>query len=470
MNILKNHADGLSNVYYNKDFYEKILENSHDEIFVTDGNGVTIYCNNTFEKNYGLKRSEIIGKKVWLLQGAKFKGECPIPLVLSKKKQITIEQETYTGKKLIVTATPVFDGNNNIEMIVENARDITELKNITYNLESTQKLMKKYKTELDQLRKKELDQINELVFKSSKMKELIKVINKIAPVDINTLILGESGTGKSALAKYMHKISTRKDGPFITINCTTIPEHLLESELFGYSSGAFTGAKKEGKIGLVELADEGTLFIDEIGELPLNLQAKFLELIQDHHYTPIGSVRPKKVNIKIISATNCDLAQLVKEKKFREDLYYRLKVVELNIPPLRERSEDIASLIYFFLNKYDEKYKFSHKISEECINILTNYSWPGNIRELQHIIEQLVVTVSDIIIETKHLPSYINQDLVSQSFKELVPLNVAIENLEKQLILQAYNQLVSSYKVAEALGISQSSASRKLRKYLKVKE
>jgi len=296
---------------------------SHDEIFVTDSMGNTIYCNETFESNYGVKRSDIIGKKFWLLNDGDYLGECPIPEVINDKKNVTVVQQTKTGKKLVITATPVFDDNGDIEIIVENSRDITQLEQVKQDLEATKEVMAKYKKEVEELRRKELEVSNELILKSEKIKDLMKVIKRVAPVESSILILGESGTGKSVFAKYIHRISHFKGGPFITINCTTIPEHLLESELFGYAPGAFTGAKKEGKTGLVELADGGTLFLDEIGELPLTLQAKFLELIQERHFTPVGSVKPKNVNIRIISATNQNLSKLVVDKKFRESLMAR---------------------------------------------------------------------------------------------------------------------------------------------------
>lgn len=459
-----------------KNLWKKILENCHDEIFVTDGNGIVVYCNEVFEKFYGIKRSEIIGKKGWGYLNTLECTQSPIPIVMKKKKEITVEQITYTGRKVVITATPVFNKKGDIELIIENGRDITEIQNITYDvkqaaeLTKTKELVEQYKMEVNALRKRELDIYKDLKYSNKKMKDTVDVANKIAKVDSTVLLLGESGTGKTLLAKYIHKMSRRKDGPFITINCATIPESLLESELFGYASGAFTGAKKDGKIGLAELANNGTLFLDEIGEIPINLQPKFLELIQEHLFTPVGGVSHKKVDIRVIAATNRDLSTLVEEKKFREDLYYRLKVVELDIPPLRERPEDILTLTYYFLNKYDKKYNFSHKFSQESLEILTQYSWPGNIRELKHVIEGLVVTAPDRVIAPWHLPKQFYQvrnaksNIVSNAF---MPLDLALEQVERELICKAYKQYGSSYKVAEVLKISQSKASRKIRKYIK---
>jgi PAS domain S-box-containing protein len=453
------------------DFYRMILEASHDEIFVSDGKGVTLFCNKTFEKNYGMERSEIIGKTVWHLTNNGYCDHSPIPIVIQKKKEITIDQETATGRKLIITATPVINDSGEIEMIVENCRDITEIEKIKIKLEKTTRQMEMYKTEVESLKKRGMNFGDTLISKSKKMKAIVDLVHRISNIDCTILILGESGTGKTAMAQYIHRNSSRKNNPFITINCAAISPTLLESELFGYAPGAFTGAKKEGKIGLVELADGGTLFLDEIGEIPIDLQSKFLQLIQDHKFTPIGGVKAKTIDIRIISATNQNLAELVKKKIFREDLYYRLKVLDIEIPPLRERMEDIEALIYYFLEKYNEKYGLNHELSSECINIMLKYLWQGNIRELQHVIEQLVITASHKLIKEHDLPAYIYMDL-SKDFKTnfdmSISLDAALGEVEKELITKAYNHFGSSYKVADALGISQSKANRLIRKYVEL--
>jgi PAS domain S-box-containing protein len=453
------------------DFYRMILEASHDEIFVSDGKGVTLYCNKTFEKNYGMQRSEMIGKTVWHLTNNGYCDHSPIPMVIQKKKEITMDQETATGRKLIITATPVIDSSGEIEMIVENCRDITEIEKIKIKLEKTTRQMEMYKTEVESLKKREMKFSDNMITKSKKMQGIVDLVHRISNIDCTILILGESGTGKTAMAQYIHRNSSRKNNPFITINCAAISPTLLESELFGYVSGAFTGAKKEGKIGLVELADGGTLFLDEIGEIPIDLQSKFLQLIQDHKFTPIGGVKAKTIDIRIISATNQNLSDLVKKKIFREDLYYRLKVLDIEIPPIRERREDIEALIYYFLEKYNEKYDLNHELSSECIEIMLRYPWQGNIRELQHVIEQLVITASHKFIEAYDLPAYIYMEFgkdFKTGFDTAISLDSALEEVEKELITKAYMHFGSSYKVANALGISQSKASRLIRKYIEL--
>lgn len=446
---------------------KKILDNSHDEIYVTNAEGIVIYVNNASIKHYGVKPSEIIGKSSKELSNKKYWTPRISPLVLKKKTSLTLEQKTCLGKTLLTTATPIFDKDGNIEMIIENSRDITEAEGIKHELEISKNLLKRYKLEVEELRKKELS-IPDLIYNSKKMNNILELARRIASVDSTVLLLGESGTGKGVLAKYIHKCSSRRDEPFITINCAAIPSELMESELFGYSKGTFTGANENGKIGLIELAGEGTLFLDEIAEIPLNLQAKLLQVLQEKQYFKVGGRDLKQVNCRIIAATNRNLQEMLKNGQFREDLYYRLNIFEIELPPLRERPEDIVPLVNYFLNKFNSKYETSHKISQKCIDALMQYSWPGNIRELENIIERLVVTVQDAVIDECHLP----QNLLKAAKPEPVfmvpswiPLKEAINEVEKNLVIKAYREFGSSYAVARVLKTSQSKANRLIRKY-----
>ncbi|MBU7005201.1 sigma-54 interaction domain-containing protein [Phosphitispora fastidiosa] len=446
--------------------FQKILDNSYDEIFVTDKNGITIYVNNACERNYGVTASQLLGQQPGQMAA---EGYCfpPItPLILSEKKIITLEQKTITGKRIVTTATPVFDQNGELELIVQNVRDISQIGEIKHDLQDTLKLVERYKHEVQELRKKEF-QISNLVVRSKQMEELLELVHKVARVDANILILGESGTGKGVLAKYIHNLSSRREGPFMTINCAAIPDQLLESELFGYVPGAFTGAEKKGKTGLFELADGGTLFLDEIGEIPLRLQAKLLHVIQERSFCRVGSTEPIKLDCRILAATNRDLNKMVHEGGFREDLYYRLNVIEIEMPPLRARTEDIPHLIYFFINKFDKECHTTHQLSHEALEILVHYPWPGNIRELENMVERLIITVTESVIEPKHLPRQLRDNFESQEISgtDFTSLDLALEMVEKKLITRAYEMLKSSYKVAKALNISQSKASRLIRKY-----
>jgi PAS domain S-box-containing protein len=454
------------------DFYKNILETSHDEIYVTDGNGVAIFCNKTFENNYGMKKEEVIGKHIDYLLAHGYCDRSPLPLVMKYKKQFSIQQATRTGRNLIVTATPKINEDGSIEMIVENCRDITELKRMRESLESVKQEVLRYKQEVEKLRQEEIMEQEGLVVKSSKFKAVMDMVERISDTSANVLITGESGTGKSILAKQIHMTSTRKNGPFIKINCTTISPNLLEAELFGYVGGAFTGSSKQGKLGLVELADGGTLFLDEIAEIPTQLQVKFLDLIQEKSFIPVGGTESKRADIRIIAATNANLGRLVGEKAFREDLYYRLKVIELEVPPLRERQDEIEEMSRFFVKKFNEEYNRDVSLAPECYKVLREYSWPGNVRELRHILEHMVVTASSRTLQVSHLPECILEAVGVGKGASLEPerLDVLLERVEREAVQRCFEKFGSSYKVADALGISQSRASRLFRKHMKAEE
>ncbi|HDX7156687.1 TPA: sigma 54-interacting transcriptional regulator [Clostridioides difficile] len=457
------------------EFYQKILEASHDEICVSDDKGIIIYCNKAFEENYGLKKEDILGKNVSFLEDSGYSTKSPIPIVLKTKTKFSLEQDTQTGKKLIITATPIFDENGHLEFTVENCRDITELNNIKNKLEDTKKQVKKYKSEVETLYRTALRIEDTVIMDGIVMRPIINTVNHVSKTDVSVLLLGESGTGKSSLARYIHHNSNRSNGPFITINCATISPQLLESELFGYTSGAFTGASTKGKVGLVELANGGTLFLDEIGDIPQNLQAKFLQLIQDRTFTPVGSLKNKKVDIRIISATNVDLVSKVKEKKFREDLYYRLNVIEIKLPPLRERRDNLVEIIKYYFNRYSSNFNLNKTISKEAMDAIANYRFPGNIRELQNIIQKILLTCTDNHITIDDLPNILTKNIhitnngnkthISQINKVIISdskstnyknknFDTLIKEYEKNIILDAYEKFGSSYKVAKHLEIS----------------
>jgi PAS domain S-box-containing protein/TyrR family helix-turn-helix protein len=444
---------------YTKDFFERIVESSHDEIFVCDKDGYMIYCNKAFESNYGIDREDMIGKTAMFLNEAGYSNQTPIPSVVKHKKKVSMEQKTITGKTLIITATPVFDENGDIEFIVENSRDISELNSIKEKI-------KLYENTISSFNKSQSLIYNDTTIKGSSMKSILEIAKNVAKTNVNVLLLGESGCGKTTLAKHIHLNSKRAGKPFITINCSTISPNLLESELFGYEGGAFTGANSKGKIGLVELANEGTLFLDEIGDIPKELQSKFLQLIQDKTFTSVGGVKTKKVDIRFISATNVDLINSINQKKFREDLYYRINVVELKIPPLRDRKEDLLELIFHFFKKYSNIFNLDKNMSTEVINVLLNYNYPGNMRELENIIQNILVTSSSDYIELHHLPKSVLHHVDFVKDEENNSLDNLMENYEKLLICKYYKNNPSSYKLAKALNISQSKASRLIRKYL----
>lgn len=443
---------------------ESIFESSYDEIFVVDGQGIAIKVNSACERNYGLKATEIIGKSVFELEKMGIFTPSVTREVLAKKERITLVQETKAGRHLLVTATPVFNQEGELIRVVCNSRDLTELLTLKEQIDEQEKLIKEYNHQLKEIKEKEAI-YTEVIYESKEMHRVIQLIEKVATVDSTVLLLGESGVGKSLLAQKIHERSSRKNEKFITLNCGAIPENLLESELFGYEEGSFSGARKGGKPGILELADRGTLFLDEIGELPLNLQVKLLHVLQDKTFQRIGGTEDIVVDVRIIAATNKDLEQMVKEKRFREDLYYRLHVIPIEIPPLRKRRKDIYPLLQFYVDKLNKKYNKNHQLDSKTVSILLDYAWPGNIRELENIVERLIVTADSPIIIPEQLPSHLlkteqNEDVQDVSLKQW------LEEKEKELITRMYDKYGSSYKVAEVLQISQSSANRKIRKYV----
>lgn len=311
---------------------------------------------------------------------------------------------------------------------------------------------------------------NHFIAVSEEMKQVIDIIRKVSYVDSTVLLLGKSGVGKSAIAKLIHKNSERASNRFISVNCGAIPSALMEAELFGYMHGSFTGGQKGGKEGLFEAAEGGTIFLDEISELPLNLQVKLLEVLQENSIRRIGATQSIPIDVRVIAATNSDLYELVEKKLFREDLYYRLNVVPLDIPPLHKRPEDIRELTAYFLKKYTRKHRVQKQIHPDVVCVFEKYEWPGNVRELENIVERLVVTVADPIIQQNHLPAAFQLptgnsivDMMNQS--TFLPLKEAKKLFEKELILKAYDTFQNMYKVAEALEVDQSTISKKIKEY-----
>ena len=344
-------------------------------------------------------------------------------------------------------------------------RDLTDFLALQEQYSELESKIKKYTAEIEELRNKGME-LEGIVARSARSKEILRTIHRIAPFDANVLLTGESGVGKSLFARLIHKKSKRSEHPFIEINCGAIPEHLLESELFGYEGGAFTGANKEGKIGLIELAQNGTLFLDEIAEMPLNLQVKLLNVIQNKTIKRVGGTKDIQVDFRLIAASNKDLKKQIEEKKFREDLFYRLNVITIEIQPLRECREDIVPLSFFFIDKFNKAHGLNKIFSKKVFDRFVSYDWPGNIRELENIIERLVLTTENQVVEEDDLPDYMTQ--IEESRHELYRSNLTetVEALEKRMIRSAYEKYGTTVGVAKALGISQPTAFRKIQKYI----
>jgi len=448
---------------------QAIMDSAEDLMCISDGSGAKLRISPSAEKLYGTAAKELVGKNVRDLERTGIYFPSATRLAIEKKSRITVTQVTKSDRKLMVTANPILNEAGEVVRVVSISKDITDLHQLEQELENTKELMEKYEKELSELRKVNLDDY-QIIGSSKAMQSLLQLATKVAAVDSSVLILGESGVGKELVAKLIHGESKRRNGPFIKINCGAIPETLLESELFGYEKGAFTGANREGKPGLMELAHKGTLFLDEIAELPLNLQVKLLRVLQEQEIVRVGGVRPIKVDLRIITATNRDIEQMVEEGSFRRDLYYRLNVVPIYVPPLRERREDIPALVHHFLQRFSHRYARSRQVTPEAMELLFNYSWPGNVRELENIIERVVVTSDSSQITVADLPAELqhgDRKTKKVVVNGIIPLKVATEAVEEQLIRRAMERYKSTYKAARALGINQSTVVRKVQKYLK---
>ncbi|MHB9093727.1 MAG: sigma 54-interacting transcriptional regulator [Eubacteriales bacterium] len=434
-----------------------ILESMYDGIVVMDNNGKVIRINSSYELITGLSAHDILEADIKYLIDEGCLPGFVLSEVLEKKKRVHII-ENIKGREFLIIATPVFDGDSKLVRVVVIIKDIDYLNELIMNLQVTQDIATRYYAGPEPLGAQE-----DIVASSIAMRRVVSLAKKVAQVDSNVLVTGETGVGKEIVARSVHECSNRRGGPFIKLNCGAIPEQLLESELFGYDSGAFTGAKKEGKPGLIELADGGTLFLDEVADLPMNLQVKLLRVLQEREVMRVGSTKHKKVDFRLIAATNRNLEQMVKENTFREDLFYRLNVIPVFIPPLRERKEDVVPLIMSFLSKFNKKYGMTKKVSPEVIKGLLNYDWPGNIREVENTIERLVVTSDSSLILADNLKENTRISNVEENNPK--QLTEVLDETEKQLIYQAYQQCKTTREMAEALGISQSAVVKKMKKY-----
>ncbi len=442
---------------------DAIIESSFDGLYVTDGHANTLMLNKGFERITGIMGFECIGRNMTDLVKEGVFSRSGTLLALQKRERVTITIVPRSGKEALITSNPIFDEKGDIVMVVTNVRDITELNELQRRLEQVEGLREFYKTELQHLK---MQSSQKMVVKSQKMKELLNMVMRVARVDSTVLIQGESGVGKELIAEIIHQSSSRKEGPFIKVNCGAIPENLLESELFGYEEGAFTGARKAGKIGLFELSHNGILFLDEIGELPLGLQVKLLRVLQNKEIIRVGGSKPFKVDTRILAGTNQDLMDMVNKQKFRLDLYYRLNVIPVTVPPLRERNEDTTVLANYFLALFNQKYGMNKRFHKEVIDCFVEYNWPGNVRELENLIERLVVTSNDTIVKTIDLPAAMSRVFMEKDTeKGLWPLKQAVENAERQLLEKAFNRYKTTYQIAQVLEVNQSTVVRKAAKY-----
>lgn len=452
---------------FNDRFFKDIVETLSYEIFVCDAKGIILYLNPASQFLTGRLKENIIGRHINDLVADGTISQSVTMKILQERKPCKLIQKVNNGNDLLIFGMPIFDENNELKYVVSTAQDIAELSSINnslleenYNLQHELKILSKLKEDYMSMQ--------DTMYVGETYKHIVNELIRVAPLDIIILIQGETGTGKTGIAKMVHQFSKNPKGPFIKINCGTIPENLFESELFGYEEGAFTGAAKGGKIGKIELADNGTLFLDEIGELPLSMQVKLLDFIQEKTITRVGGHKKITVNTRIIAATHRDIKAMSEEGSFRQDLYYRLEVFPIHIPPLRKWNDDILPLAQFFLYKLNKKYQRRKYFSKDIAAPLKQYEWPGNIREMEHLIERLYLQEEGNELTGKTFSRLIDKkETAAETIhcSDIVPLKAAKAEIEKQLIQKAYKIYHSSYEVAKALDIDQSTVIKLKKKH-----
>lgn len=453
---------------------EEILEGSFDGILVTDAEGKILYVNSSYERVAEIKKRDMEGKYMKDLINPVWMPNSVAHIVAEQKQTVSKRQIVKSGRHIIVTGRPVFNKKGDIKKIVINARDITEIYELTEELQQSKAMGKQYlKGCPEQAGSMEAKGQSSVLAASKEMRGVLALAEKVANFHATVLILGESGVGKEEVAKYIHDNSLRSEKPFIVLNCGAIPSNLLESELFGYEKGAFTGAMQGGKEGLLEAADKGTVFLDEIGETPLDFQVKLLRFLENKEVRRVGALETKKVDVRIIAATNRDLVEMVQEGTFREDLYYRLNVVQINVPPLRKRTDDIIPLASLFLRRYNELYNQQKLLTHEIAEELEKYPWVGNVRQLKNVIENMVIVSNNDYLQTEDLP-WITQGIKNPMQRmigtvmensETMTLNEATEALERLIFQQAKDDCGTTRAIADKLKVNQSTVVRKLQKY-----
>jgi PAS domain S-box-containing protein len=430
---------------------DSILESISDGVFTVDHQWKISSFNRAAEKITGIDRQEAIGKFCWeVFRSDMCERNCPLSTTLSDGKPV-IDRSGFIidkdGQRIPISVSTALlkDENDNILGGVETFRDLSEVEELRKEL-------------------KEGFQVGDLVSRSKSMFKIFKILPRVAASDSTVLIEGETGTGKELLARAIHHLSSRNKKPFVSINCGALPDTLLESELFGYKSGAFTDATKD-KPGQFTMAQDGTLFLDEIGDTSSALQVRLLRVIQEREFVPLGGTHPEKVNVRIIAATNKNLSDQVQKGLFREDLYYRINVVRMELPPLRDRKEDIPLLIEHFIQKFNVLHNRSVKyMDQKALALLMSYDFPGNIRELENIMEYIFVLCTEEWIHREHLPEYISGLAMQES--NAGNLESTVQTIEAQTILETlkknnYNKI----KTAQDLGMHKSTLYRKMKKY-----
>lgn len=456
---------------------EDLLQSSFIGINITDGAGKVLFLNDIHRKITGHDPQLYLGRTMKEIVADNLISESATQIALEKKEPVFINQvSSHKNKYFQVKSVPLMNNQGEVLYVLNYLLDASELIKLRDQLKKVEKNNENLITSNELLRQK-LNHSGEIIYRSKKMEQVVEMATRVAECDASVLITGPSGSGKEVIANLIHAHSRRNNGPFIKINCAAIPEQLLESELFGYEPGAFTGGNPKGKKGLIESAQDGTLLLDEIGELPLALQSKLLRVLQTQKVRHIGSNKGIEVNFRLLAATNANLKEMIDQKTFREDLYYRLNVIDIVIPALDERREDIIPLLNHFLDIDNEKYNCKKTFSNDALKFLAACSYRGNIRELRNVVERMVImsreeeiTLTDATIAFASLnagAAEIQKKIFDEesNILEEGSLKEKVADYERKILQKYMTKYKSGAKVAEILQTDQSTISRKCKKY-----
>jgi PAS domain S-box-containing protein len=453
--------------------FRVMINSISDGIYICNSEGYCIAHNDAFLRITGIP-IDVVGRNVKTLIDDHLISDSATLDVIRTGQRVSKVILYPSGCEALVTGNPSFDEEGNLINVVSEVRDLSELNAVKDELKLAKQLNEQYREILINYGATVGNTSQMVTVRDPKMQSILDELPKIGDSDATVFIYGESGVGKGVIASQLHQHSHRKDkGKFIKVDCSAIPPSLIESELFGYEGGAFTGARREGKSGLLAQANYGTAFLDEIGELPLFLQVKLLSVLQEHKIQRVGGTMPIPMDIRFVCATNRDLEKMVDEGTFRKDLYYRLNVIPITIPPLRERKEDIFMLTLSFLDKFCQKYHRCLSFVPEAMDCLYEYSWPGNVRELENVVERLVVLNQTDIIKKDDLPEKIRRvsqavvlpEINNRKERKIIPLKAAVAATERQSIERALKLNNHLALAAQALNIDISTLLRKCKKH-----
>ncbi len=446
-----------------------VIHSSYDGLYIANGNADGLFFNSAYLRVSGLLAEDVQGKNMRELVRQGTINQSVTLEVLEKRRRVTIMQQFSNGRTAIVTGNPVFDERGEIVLVVSNVRDITELSQLREEVNESRTLARRYR---DELKKASLEGVDReaVVFRSEAMENCVGLVVRVSDVDSPVLLTGESGVGKGMLARLVHNLGARKGGPFIHVNCGAIPAGLMESELFGYERGAFTGASQHGKPGLFELADGGTLFLDEVGEIPLALQVTLLKALEEREIRRVGAARVRRIDVRIVAATNRDLRAMIRERLFREDLFFRLNVFPIHVPALRERPEDVLPLVERSLGELNRKYGKAKRLRPEALDLLAGSAFPGNVRDLQNVVERAFILADGKWLEPQHLPVEIQRggahDVAEPgALGPEAGLAEALEAVERRILERCRAECGTTHAMARRLGVNQSTVVRKLRRF-----